>query len=138
METKETRSAGGVVVNDLGQVLIAAHQNDVWGLPKGHVDDGEDPLAAAKREIAEETGVTVLEYIKDLGSFTRFRIGLNGEDDKSELKTITFYHFKSNQVDLKPTDPHNPDARWVNKNEIVNLLTHPKDKEFFNSIINQI
>jgi predicted NUDIX family NTP pyrophosphohydrolase len=27
-----------------------------WSLPKGEVDAGEDPLAAARREFAEETG----------------------------------------------------------------------------------
>ena len=30
-----------------------------WSIPKGEIDAGEDPLAAAKRELAEETGVVV-------------------------------------------------------------------------------
>ena len=28
-----------------------------WTIPKGEIDEGEDPLAAAKRELAEETGL---------------------------------------------------------------------------------
>ena len=30
-----------------------------WSIPKGEFDKGEDPLDAAKRELQEETGVTV-------------------------------------------------------------------------------
>jgi 8-oxo-dGTP pyrophosphatase MutT (NUDIX family) len=30
-----------------------------WGLPGGHVEDSEEPLAAAHRELLEETGLTV-------------------------------------------------------------------------------
>lgn len=35
-----------------------------WSIPKGLVDDGEDPAAAALREFAEETGV-VLDALGD-------------------------------------------------------------------------
>ena len=31
----------------------------VWSIPKGEYDPGEDPLAAAKREFAEETGQNI-------------------------------------------------------------------------------
>jgi ADP-ribose diphosphatase len=30
----------------------------LWELPAGHIDQGEDPLTAAKRELQEETGYT--------------------------------------------------------------------------------
>ena len=30
-----------------------------WSIPKGEIGAGEDPLAAARRELAEETGVSV-------------------------------------------------------------------------------
>ncbi|MFA5169553.1 MAG: hypothetical protein WC420_02345 [Candidatus Paceibacterota bacterium] len=46
--------------------------------------------------------------------------------------------FKTSEIELNPIDPENPEARWVEKEQIAELLTHPKDKEFFLKIINQI
>ena len=46
--------------------------------------------------------------------------------------------FKTNQEVLKPIDPTNPEARWIKKEKVAELLTHKKDKEFFLSIINEI
>jgi predicted NUDIX family NTP pyrophosphohydrolase len=39
-----------------------------WSIPKGLADEGEDLLAAAKREFLEETGVTVEGEFLDLGA----------------------------------------------------------------------
>lgn len=46
---------------DRGQVLLVRRRNPpdagLWGFPGGHVEPGETALAAAARELAEETGV---------------------------------------------------------------------------------
>lgn len=36
-----------------------------WQMPQGGVDPGEDPLAAARREVFEETGITSLEFLAE-------------------------------------------------------------------------
>ncbi|MDO5601479.1 MAG: NUDIX hydrolase [Oscillospiraceae bacterium] len=41
---------------------------ELWELPAGKLEKGEDPFEAAKRELGEEVGVTADEYI-DLGRF---------------------------------------------------------------------
>lgn len=51
-------SAGAVVVIDGGVVLIQ-NRRGYWGLPKGHVEEGESLAAAARREVAEEAGLEV-------------------------------------------------------------------------------
>ncbi len=132
---KQTKIAGGVVINNKGLILAVNQNGNSWSLPKGHIDEGEDELTAAKREIYEESGVNELELIRELGNYKRYRIGLKEEDDKSELKEITMFLFKTNQEILKPIDPNNPEARWVEKDKVVELLTHRKDKEFFLSVI---
>lgn len=133
--TTVTQSAGGVILNSRGEVAVTNQNYNSWSLPKGHVDPGEDALTAAKREIAEETGITDLVLVRELGSYERYRIGKGGEgEDTSELKQFTYFLFTTEEGELKPTDPHNPEARWVPVDEVAELLTHPKDKEFFLSI----
>ena len=54
------RSAGGVVVRTiLGEphVLVIRDPYQNWGLPKGHVENGEASGEAAVREVREETGL---------------------------------------------------------------------------------
>ena len=135
---KYTQTAGGIVLNKNGLVLVVSQNGNSWSLPKGHIDEGEDKLQAAIREIYEESGISELEFIKDLGSYERYRISLNGGEDKSELKKIFMFLFKTNQEVLKPIDPANPEARWVEKEKVAELLTHKKDKEFFLCVVNEV
>jgi 8-oxo-dGTP pyrophosphatase MutT (NUDIX family) len=62
-------SAGGVVIRDLDGVTHALVIRDPyrnWGLPKGHLEEGEGPAEAALREVAEETGLTDLRLGAEL------------------------------------------------------------------------
>lgn len=133
-----THSSGGVVVNSKGLILVVNQNGNSWSLPKGHIDEGESTLDAAKREIYEESGVQKLQLIKELGSYERPKISLQGGDDISEIKRITLFLFKTTQAVLRPVDPDNPEARWVPASEVADLLTHPKDKDFFLSILPKI
>lgn len=131
MQTLYTQSAGGLVVNPDGNILIVNQKGNSWSLPKGHVDPGEDLLSTAIREILEESGVTDLCFVCDLGSYKRYRIAKDGvSDDMSELKEIMIFLFTSGQKELKPVDPDNPEARWASESEAMSLLSHKKDKEF--------
>jgi 8-oxo-dGTP pyrophosphatase MutT (NUDIX family) len=133
-----TTSAGGVVLNSKGEVLVVNQNGNSWSLPKGHVEAGEDSLTAARREIHEESGISDLEFIKAFEPYERYRIGMDGKDDLSELKTLTFFLFKTNEHILKPIDPENPEARWVAKDKVADYLTHQKDKEFMRKIQSEI
>ncbi|MBI2581523.1 NUDIX domain-containing protein [Candidatus Woesearchaeota archaeon] len=136
---EKTQCAGGVVLNSKGLVLVVTNrQRKSWSLPKGHIDTGEDALTAAKREIYEESGVKQLKLIKALGSYQRHRTALDGGDDTSELKTLHIYLFTTKQEKLAPLDPHNPEARWVEKERVAELLTHRKDKEFFSKVMEEL
>ena len=66
---KPTQTAGGIVLNTDGLVLVVSQNGNSWSLPKGHIDEDEDKLQAARREIYEESGISELELIKELSSY---------------------------------------------------------------------
>ncbi len=137
--TVKTESAGGVVVNKKGRILIVNQRGTSWSLPKGHIEEGEDKLAAAIREIEEEAGLRRIILIKSLGSYSRYKIGLGDmKEDKSELKLIHMFLFTTDEVKLKPIDPNHPEAKWAYADDVEGMLTHPKDKLFFKSVRNQL
>jgi ADP-ribose pyrophosphatase YjhB (NUDIX family) len=131
----ETKSAGGLVLNGKGQVLVVNQYGSSWSFPRGHIEEGESALETALREIGEESGVTDLELVRELGTYKRNKLDLDGSDDMTEMKIITMFLFKTKQEKLCPSDPRNPEALWVNKERVASLLTHRKDKEFFTKVI---
>lgn len=133
---KTSLSAGGVVVNPQGNVLVVNQDGVSWSLPKGHIDPDETARQAAEREIKEESGVTDLHFVDELGSYERYKIGKNGiGEDKSSPKHITIFLLTTNQTSLAPEDPRHPEARWVAPEAVAELLTHPKDRAFYESIM---
>jgi 8-oxo-dGTP diphosphatase len=64
-------AAGGIVLRQGQTPLVAVvrlRKRNEWVLPKGKLDDGETPRAAAEREVVEETGhdVAVHEFLGTL------------------------------------------------------------------------
>jgi 8-oxo-dGTP pyrophosphatase MutT (NUDIX family) len=60
-------SAGAVifrVVDDIPKFLLlhARGSKLVWGFPKGKIEQGEQPIETARREIKEETGLIDLDF----------------------------------------------------------------------------
>lgn len=130
-----TRTAGGVVINSKGEVLVVNQGGVHWSLPKGHIEEGEDAVSAARREIGEEAGIDDLTFVKELGTYERFRMNWDGTDNPEEYKEIAMFLFRTTQTELAPRDPDNPSAKWVSKHGVVATLTHPRDKDFFASIL---
>ncbi len=59
-DTIPVLSAGGVIFDDRGRVFLLRRAGEgTWCFPKGHVEAGESPQAAAAREVKEECGLDV-------------------------------------------------------------------------------
>lgn len=70
-EVVHETTSGGVVwrKNDKGaiEILLIQDAKNRWTIPKGHVEEGEEPRQTAKREITEETGLQEMKVGSWLG-----------------------------------------------------------------------
>jgi len=110
---RRTFSAGGVVYRQTTQgpevVLIKADGR--WSLPKGGIEKGEKPEAAALREIAEETGLPInqLRLLRRLPDVS-YAFGWHGT---VVFKTVTNYLVELiGDAALAPQFSEVEDVRW--------------------------
>lgn len=70
VHTRFTVTAGAVVIDDQGRVLLLEHRfrgGTGWGIPGGFIEAGEQPHEAIARELCEEVGLEVSD-IEIIGS----------------------------------------------------------------------
>ena len=68
---------GIIVLNKKNKIFVARRIDNpkkCWQMPKGGIDEGEDYLSAAYRELEEETSITKVELIKELDGFTTYEL----------------------------------------------------------------
>jgi len=63
-EGKPAHTSVGAIIENNGKYLLLDRSKQPWGFAcaAGHIDEGEDPETALKREVKEETGLTVTDY----------------------------------------------------------------------------
>jgi 8-oxo-dGTP pyrophosphatase MutT (NUDIX family) len=122
-------SAGGVVVRGDEMIAIvpvkrSADGRRVVGLPKGHLDGDETPEQAARREVAEETGVQA-DLIEELGDVT-YRYERRGRRIE---KVVRFYLFEYRSGDVADHDHEIEEARWIPLRQAAGELTYAGERE---------
>ena len=122
-------AAGGIVRNTEGQILMIRRFNR-WDLPKGHIEQGEDSLSAAMREIEEETGVGGLIFDRQLCN-TLHSYNVYG---RWEIKRTYWYAFHCSSATAVPqTEEDITEVKWCQSSVVAKNLedSYPTIREVF-------
>ena len=114
MRTVREVSAGGVIYRKhRGAIEIALiHVRHRWGLPKGHVEEGESLNEAAIREVREETGLEG-RMRRKLGDIRySYRDKRTGRGAIRIYKRVYFYLLRYLRGDVRDHDHEVDEARW--------------------------
>jgi 8-oxo-dGTP pyrophosphatase MutT (NUDIX family) len=128
-EVREETSAGGIVFRrDRGRptFLLIRDSYKNWGFPKGHLEEGEQPDAAAIREVGEETGLRDLVIRGPIDTIEwsfRFR--------GSQIHKVC--HFFLMETAQSRTSPQRAEGitacRWSSYDEAEQMLSYPNARD---------
>ena len=96
-----------------------------WDYPKGHVEPGEDDPTAARREVAEETGITQVELID--GFSREMTYVFRGRRGNLIKKTVIFFLGRTDASEVALSHEHVGYA-WLTAEEALARLTYPNAK----------
>ena len=128
------RSGVGIVVlNKTNKVFVAKridNPKNFWQMPQGGVDDGEDFLSAAYRELEEETSIKSVELIKELDGTITYELpnrllGIIWKGKYKGQKQKWFlmrFSGKESEIDIKTKNPEFLDWKWIDIDQITEVV----------------
>src|SRR5215471_11291663 len=121
-------SSGGVVYRWDNSVplflLLGSNKRGVRCLPKGLIEENEDEVTTAMREVREETGVSRVKLKGKVGAI-KYQFGFRA---KTYDKTVHFFLFETDQADAKVGTEHDA-MEWLLYDNALSRLSYPNEKE---------
>ena len=144
---------GIILLNKENKVFVAKridNPKNYWQMPQGGVDDGEDFLTAAYRELKEETSISNVELIEEISGTTTYLLpdhllGLIWKGKYKGQKQKWFlmrYLGKDEDINIKTDNPEFFEWKWVNLSMITEVVVdfkydvYKEIKEKIEKIIN--
>jgi len=105
-----------------------------WQMPQGGVDENEDFLQAAKRELEEETSIKSVKLIKELDGWFKYDLPnyLLGKlwDGKYRGQKQKWFVMKflgkPDEIDVKTKNPEFFDWKWIELSTLPDVAVHFK------------
>jgi 8-oxo-dGTP pyrophosphatase MutT (NUDIX family) len=139
MKKKQARQAVGIKIPTLNQVsaggvafrlnealpevaIISVAPGGRWQLPKGIIDEGESPEAAAVREVREEAGIET-DLLSPLDTVEYWYVGAESSGQRVRYhKHVHFFLLAYLGGDVANHDHEVMEARWVGIDEAIKML----------------
>jgi len=128
---------GIVLLNHENKVFVGKridNPKNYWQMPQGGVDNNENFLQAAIRELEEETGVKTVKLIKEMNEWLIYDLPENllgkiwqGKYRGQKQKWFIFKFLgESEEININTKNPEFLDWKWINSSELPGVAVNFK------------
>ncbi|MEX1036571.1 MAG: RNA pyrophosphohydrolase [Sneathiella sp.] len=137
--------AGMMVLNRKGQVFVGRRidmASEYWQMPQGGIDENENPLDAALRELDEEIGTRDVELIHSLEEWLTYDLPDNligkvwkGKYRGQKQKWFLFRFLGDDQdINIVTHHPEFSEWKWAEVSEIPQMIV-PFKRDLYETIL---
>jgi putative (di)nucleoside polyphosphate hydrolase len=123
---------GIILLNRENKVFVGKridNPKNFWQMPQGGVNQNENFLQAAKRELEEETGIKSVELVKELKEWLKYNLPenllgkvLEGKYRGQKQKWfIMKFIGKDNEINVKTKNPEFLTWKWIEISELPSI-----------------
>ena len=127
------KGVGIILLNDENKVFVAKridNPKNFWQMPQGGVDEGEDFLSAAFRELEEETSIKKVKLIKEIDVITTYLLpkhllGIIWKGKYKGQKQKWFlmkYLGNDSEININTKKPEFLDWKWIDIDHITDVV----------------
>ena len=131
------KGVGIILLNNKNKVFVAKridNPKNFWQMPQGGVDENEDYLNAAFRELKEETSIKNVHLIKEIDEMTTYElprhlVGIIWRGKYRGQKQKWFlmkFRGKESEINLNTNHPEFLEWKWIDINQITDVVVEFK------------
>ncbi len=118
-----------IIILDSRQRILLQRRRDfkVWGLPGGNAEEGEDLMSVITREVAEETGLRLLDAQPfGFGSTPELETFTFPNGDRTQHFVLNFYCHRFKGI-AKVSDDESTEIKWFSSSELPEMVPNMRE-----------
>lgn len=131
MNLRKEKSCGCIIIKDNKVLLVYEKNRNFWGFPKGHMENEENEIETALREVKEEVGLEV-----EIDEEKRYILNYIIRDEIDKTTVLYIARPKNEEIIMQESEIEN--VKWCSFEEALDTLTFDNWKEMFRSVIYDI